>query len=147
MTDPFSNSYQTVYDRFPGQKGRVLRELVDSTYLIETVKDPIPLFHKDGSRVFERHQINALRENKAVVNQYKALIQEIGVVKDARAGRMIAVPDKLDRSSWKLRLIAGLERGEKQRERERAQHVLLCCNRETLANRSYQIGTGSVSDA
>eukprot|EP00969_Alexandrium_andersonii_P224480 9914371-Alexandrium_andersonii.AAC.1 len=61
----------------------------------------VDFFHANGSKVFRRHALND-RVQMATRQEYRDSILAHGIVKDARAGKVYVVPDKLDRASWTL---------------------------------------------
>ena len=65
----------------------------------------MPFFHPDGKNVFTRHELNH-RQQLSTRREYKELILKMGLMKDMRAGRPMAVPDPLDPETWQLNLIA-----------------------------------------
>lgn len=81
------------------------RRQFDQNYVVEDLgSTAIPLYHADGAKVFRRHRLNN-RVQMAVRRSYTELILKEGLIKDARAGKVVVVPDTLDRDSWVLHQI------------------------------------------
>eukprot|EP00959_Pyramimonas_sp_CCMP1952_P225347 4712818-Pyramimonas_sp.AAC.1 len=68
----------------------------DSSY------DRIPYEGRDGRKIFVRHPHNKQRSSQAVVKRYAASIEKHGIKKDARSGRVMAVPTTINPDTWVL---------------------------------------------
>ena len=82
MTNPSlwenTGKYVTVYQRFPGIKGRELRNHLDSIYIWQTVPNP-GWYRGHGQEMGIRHPLNANRGGTAVEDSYEQKMYKIGI--------------------------------------------------------------------
>lgn len=78
---PFDNTPVTIADRFPGEHGRRLQDLVWHAYVLEVTE--ANLFSPNGAKTFVRHQLNS-RNEVDTRRHYMGLITKHGMLKDIR---------------------------------------------------------------
>ncbi len=96
--DLWGGEFATAHERFPGKTGRVLRNHMDSIYVV-FVAPQVALFRGGlgGSRVFVRRDCNKLRYMRGSVEGYKPRMFREGIHKGSR---MTTRPRARIQSCW-----------------------------------------------
>ena len=86
-----SGKYKSITQRYPGIKGKLLRDKVDSDYVSETNRT-LRFLDSNGKELLRAHDLNE-RNQGVVIEEYVAGILEHGLIADVRS-KPICIPSK-----------------------------------------------------
>ena len=86
-----SGKYKSITQRYPGIKGKLLRDKVDSDYVSERNKT-LQFLDSNGKQLLRAHDLNE-RNQRVVIEEYVAGILEHGLIADVRS-KPICIPSE-----------------------------------------------------
>ena len=86
-----SGKYKSINQRYPGIKGKLLRDKVDSDYVSETNRT-LRFLDSNGKQLLRAHDLNE-RNQRVVIEEYVAGILEHGLIADVRS-KPICIPSE-----------------------------------------------------
>ena len=86
-----SGKYKSITQRYPGIKGKLLRDKVDSDYVSETNRT-LRFLDSNGKQLLRAHDLNE-RNQRVVIEEYVAGILEHGLIADVRS-KPICIPSE-----------------------------------------------------